>query len=380
MQLGPPCPARSVAAEPFLEALRQEAHAAGITRLAELTGLDRIGFPVWQAVRPAGRAQSVHQGKGWTALHARIGALAEALESHWAETVAPDGPHSRWEDLPPRQRCPDAREGCFDDRHPAAHGLDWCEARDLRTDRLVYLPHPLLSLDFTMPAHTPFERCSAGLAVGTCEEEAVEAGLLEAVERDAIGIWRRTSAMGRARCRVDPRSIPFPWFAHWSARIGAAGAAVRVFATTAIEGTPVCIVHLSGPESFGPARRAFTGTAAHGSPELALFKALAEALQSRLTFIAGARDDMLPSLYDRPKQGSLAGGLTLRAPPMDFARVRRADSSPGRVAGRLAALGHDLVLVKRLSPAGSRVVCVRVYVPGIGSLHRRRRVGRRGGR
>jgi len=43
---------------------RGAAAAAGVTRLAEITGLDLVGIPVFQAIRPAGRSLSVHQGKG----------------------------------------------------------------------------------------------------------------------------------------------------------------------------------------------------------------------------------------------------------------------------------------------------------------------------
>ncbi|MFD2442135.1 hypothetical protein ACFSS8_22245 [Paracoccus kondratievae] len=40
--------------------------AIGITRLANLTGLDRIGLPVTMACRPNARSLVVAQGKGWT--------------------------------------------------------------------------------------------------------------------------------------------------------------------------------------------------------------------------------------------------------------------------------------------------------------------------
>src|SRR3546814_2319749 len=57
----------------------------------------------------------------------------------------------------------------------------------------------------------------------------------------------------------------------------------------------MCVI--GGAEEFGPAYRRFYGSAAHGDSELALFKAFAEALQSRLTVIAGVRADILPSYY-----------------------------------------------------------------------------------
>src|SRR5678816_3436514 len=61
------------------------ARIAGITRIADLTGLDTIGIPVFAAIRPMGKSLSTQQGKGTTALAAKISALMEALETWSAE-------------------------------------------------------------------------------------------------------------------------------------------------------------------------------------------------------------------------------------------------------------------------------------------------------
>jgi YcaO-like protein with predicted kinase domain len=55
--------------------------AMGITWLANVTGLDRIGLPVCVAVRPNWRALSTSQGKGETIEAAKASALMEAIES-----------------------------------------------------------------------------------------------------------------------------------------------------------------------------------------------------------------------------------------------------------------------------------------------------------
>src|SRR6266436_3314109 len=57
----------------------------GITRLAETTGLDCIGIPVWAAVRPNALTLSVCQGKGITDAAAQASALMEAAEVATAE-------------------------------------------------------------------------------------------------------------------------------------------------------------------------------------------------------------------------------------------------------------------------------------------------------
>ena len=63
------------------------ARAAGITRIAELTGLDTIGIPVFAAIRPMGKSLSTQQGKGVTPLAAKVSALMESLETFSAENL-----------------------------------------------------------------------------------------------------------------------------------------------------------------------------------------------------------------------------------------------------------------------------------------------------
>src|SRR5689334_3494323 len=70
--------------------LRAHMAAMGITRLADLTGLDRIGLPVFAAIRPNSRSVATSQGKGLTHDAARAAALMEAAESWHAERI--EGP------------------------------------------------------------------------------------------------------------------------------------------------------------------------------------------------------------------------------------------------------------------------------------------------
>src|SRR5512142_3393760 len=63
------------------------ARRAGITRIAEITGLDTLGIPVFAAIRPMGKSLSTQQGKGVTAEAARGSALMESLETWRAEHV-----------------------------------------------------------------------------------------------------------------------------------------------------------------------------------------------------------------------------------------------------------------------------------------------------
>src|SRR5205823_9306186 len=78
-------------ADPGETLARVRPHAArmGITRLGNITGLDRIGIPVAIAVRPNSRSVSVSQGKGYDLPQAMASALMEACEGFHAEEIGP---------------------------------------------------------------------------------------------------------------------------------------------------------------------------------------------------------------------------------------------------------------------------------------------------
>ena len=78
---------REVAPAETLRRIRPLLRRAGITRLADVTGLDWIGIPVYQAIRPNSRNLSVAQGKGLTRTQAKVSALMESLESFHAERI-----------------------------------------------------------------------------------------------------------------------------------------------------------------------------------------------------------------------------------------------------------------------------------------------------
>ena len=59
----------------------------GIARVANITGLDRIGIPVFTACRPNSRSLSVFQGKGLSTGAARVSAVMEAYETWCAESI-----------------------------------------------------------------------------------------------------------------------------------------------------------------------------------------------------------------------------------------------------------------------------------------------------
>jgi len=358
-------------AEPFLALVARHAAACGVTRLADITGLDTIGLPVWQAVRPAGKALSVHQGKGATPTAAKIGALCEAIESHCAENAPPDGPRCRFDELPQWERAMDPadygrrREPC-----PISETVRWSLAEELIGGGVFYLPHDLVSLDFTEPRRSPFDRSSAGLGLASDPDAARAVSLLEVIERDCVGEWQRRKMADRIGSAIDLATIPYSWFGHWRERLAAQCIDLAVFTPPAAIRVPVAICWIG--EAFGPARRSFSGSACDPDPERALYKALAEALQSRLTFIAGVRDDILPSHYSQrttplPQALAAAGGPWAGEP---------LDQGWRSLAAALSAQGYERIAVKRLDQGLHGIAVTKAFVPGLGSLKRTRRAPR----
>src|SRR5712671_6839446 len=120
-------------ADPSETLARVRPHAArmGITRLGNITGLDRIGIPVAVAVRPNSRSVSVSQGKGLDLPQAMVSALMEAAEGFHAEEVRAVR-RARYRDLAAGAAVVDPLTLCSTGRtfDPAA-SIDWIEGYDL---------------------------------------------------------------------------------------------------------------------------------------------------------------------------------------------------------------------------------------------------------
>ncbi|HOJ96632.1 MAG TPA: YcaO-like family protein, partial [Methanospirillum sp.] len=78
---------RTRSPEETYQAIHTRTGPAGITRVADITGLDRIGIPVFSCIRPvaAEGAITVYNGKGATPIAARVSAIMEGLERYSAE-------------------------------------------------------------------------------------------------------------------------------------------------------------------------------------------------------------------------------------------------------------------------------------------------------
>ena len=362
-----------------LAVAKAAAATSGVTRLADITRLDRAGVPVFHAVRPRSRALSLHQGKGLTVEEAQLGALMEAVESATAEAFPGSGRVCSRDELPPTERLGIMADFCRDRGAVVADGepVAWTEAERLTDGRKVQAPLACVSLDYTVAWDRRLDRTSTGLAARFDFEGAVVKGLLEVLERDAAAAWRRLPLPERAGCAVDALSVPYPWFQEIAERLRAAAIRLSLYRLATVVGLPAVYAELFDPAAAPAASTRVGGWACGETPEAALRGAVLEALQCRLTLIAGARDDILyaePGLLRAGEACPLPPGMT----PLTWARLEDAQTelaglTSRGIAERLAEQGYPDAAAVRLSAPGDPVCVVKVFAPGLGANLRTRR-------
>ena len=287
-------------------ALEPKLASFGITRVADLTGLDVIGIPVWAAYRPQSRTLSVTNGKGLTPEQAWLSAVMECAEQEYAERAADvvaavctademiRGGHA----TVPLER----QSRCAFERYDPEMDLAWVKGFNWRDGTVVYAPFELVGLD--MMAEAPwnralFEMSSTGLGAAATMQQAVLHALCELAEEDAISgtvcAGTLNAKNGSAAFNLA-RSHDLLLLLH---QIERAGFSARFALPKNDFDLPVVMAAISGPGLRGETSMSFSGSACRCSLEDAAADALLEAIQSRLTFISGARDDLLEWEYAR---------------------------------------------------------------------------------
>ena len=176
----------------------------GITRISNVTHLDRIGIPVVMVVRPNSRSVAVSQGKGLTLNAARASGLMEAVENWHAERISLPVRYASYDDL--RRDCRvvdiEALPLIRDSLYEPTRRLLWIEGRNLVDGESVWVPYEMVHTDYTHPApsgHGCFACSTNGLASGNHWLEAVCHAICELIERDASSLWYHAAPGVRAK-------------------------------------------------------------------------------------------------------------------------------------------------------------------------------------
>lgn len=393
---------RGVPAAETVASAASVAESLGVTRVADITGLDRIGIPVYSAIAPdSADSLSVYNGKGLRSIDAKAGALMEAIERQTAvKTRLPLVEDSfrhlskTTSTLNPQDINYELATNYSDDRI-----YSWCQGFELSSGELVWVPAKLAGFNWFDASHpaTFVMTDTNGLASGNCREEAICHALCELAERDAwTFVELGAHHMPRARralvlglnasngpddlemfacveiCSEDPHYELMQKF--WNA-----GLFPLVRDITSELGIPAFFASVCD-ESITGFPMAHCGLGAHPNATVAIRRALLEVAQSRCVDIQAVREDILPP-------GTVIGRFAPHTRRIDVINreswcfgtskhLRKFAEIPSHpfttleedlafLLERFAACGLDRIIVVDFTPHETTYSVVRVIVPGI---------------
>lgn len=369
---------RTCAPSETLQNIRPLFAEMGLTRLANVTGLDCLGLPVVLSVRPNSAYLSVDAGKGVSLEDAAASAAMECLERYTAEKVRLPEFCCAYQDLAgdfetvPIQNLPLTRHSLF---HPGLMER-WCLGWDLMAQGEVAVPAGMVTL---LGRHRSrkddlfcFQTGSNGLASGNNFLEALCAALNEVIERDAVTCWRMMlRATGRPIPRVRLETIELPLVRDVLNRFAAARVQPILLDCTTDTKVPTYMAYIYdlSERNMG----IYRGYGAHLDPEVAMVRALNEAAQGRLVYISGARDDFFHADYLRLRKADDQGAIAYyEAMPATVDAGGLVSRSTGTFEGDFALLSQGLaqvgltqIIAFDLTLPGHPVSVVRAIVPGL---------------
>jgi len=375
---------RVVAPEQTLERIKPLLRSLGITRVANITGLDVIGIPVVAVMRPNSRSIAVAQGKGLDLTAAKVSGLMESIENYHAERIRAPLLLASWQEMRERGSCLtlEALPRVAGSALSRATRMLWIQGHEIFQGAPIWLPFELVHTNYTLPLPTcsgSFSMSDSGVASGNDPLEATSHAICELVERDAMTLFQFTDEQRKAERRLALDTVDDAACRSVLDLYARADVQVAVWDVTSDIGIPSfsCTILDREPgqwRAVGPA----TGSGAHPCREIALLRALTEAAQARLTVIAGSRDDISVATYRRGHDRALLAEAAVVL--ADAPASRRLEDVPTHVGetlnddvswelSRLRAVGIEQVAVVDLTLPELGVSVVRVVVPGLEGMH-----------
>jgi YcaO-like protein with predicted kinase domain len=355
--------------------------AMGITRIADVTGLDTIDIPVVMVCRPNSRSVSVSQGKGCTLAAARASGLMESAEGFHAEQMSLPLRIASLEDMKKSARivAPDLLPTVENSPFHAHFPLTWIESGDLVSGQSFWLPYEMVHTNYTYPRPSGsgcFPASSNGLASGNNIDEATVHAICEVIERDAITLWHQCGPAAIDRTSIDPATIDNRLCAETMAKLDAAGQDSFIWDITPNTGIPTYFSVIMDRDSH--TRHIGVGSGSHLSREVALLRALHEAVQVRTTYIVGARDDITLDEYTPAgidaKRHLFGNFIHHSSFSTNFAQTGDLDSDTveedlATLLSKLQSAGISQVLRVDLHKPEFDIAVVRIVIPGLEAPH-----------
>ena len=374
------------------------AESLGVTRVADITGLDRVGIPVYSSVVPDSRDHlSVYNGKGLRLIDAKAGALMEAIERQTAlkarlPLVAQSFTELR--EIEPVLN-PRSMNNKLAPDYSEEQTYSWCQGLDIVSRQRCYVPARAAGYMWSdVPHPSIFATTDTnGLASGNSLEEAVCHALCELVERDSwtfveLGAHhmpreRRSFALGLDAIAGPDDLEMFPCvdlgshellLKFWNADLFPI-----IRDITSELGIPAFFASVCD-ENITGYPMAHCGLGAHPNADVAVRRALLELAQSRCVDIQAVREDIQPP-------GTVSGFFAPHSRRIDVINrdswyfgsskhLRRFAETPSHpfqtieedlefLLQRFKACGLDQIIVVDFTPGKIGYSVIRVIVPGI---------------
>jgi len=379
---------------------------AGITRVTEITHLDRVGIPVFSAIRPTaqGGGVSIYAGKGAEREQAKASAMMEGFERYSAEKQDVDNENSKIATIhemsgenfiQPNELILSKEVENLDFKED--NRLEWTLATDIVSEKEYYIPsnaifHPYIpnesnnsntnnnddnygssdSDNSNLRAIAIFKGNTNGLASGNVIEEAVLHGMLEVIERDAWSIFELTK---KNKKEIDIASIENPLINSLVEKFEKESIKLKLMDFTADVDIPTIAASADDTILQDPALLTL-GVGTHLNPEIAVLRALTEVAQSRATQIHGTREDTSRAVFMRK-----AGYMRMKKMNKDYFQEEKEeniiklsdieDKSTNSLKKDIEIVVNELkrnnlnkILFKDLTRKEIGVNVVRVVIPG----------------
>lgn len=309
------CTHRAIEPSKTLAKYENKLKIAGITRITDITHLDRIGIPVFSAIRPTaqGGGVSIYAGKGAKKDQAKASAMMEGFERYSAEKQKQDELNSKIASVQEMSSEKFVHPNDLilsnevkDLNFEKENKIEWTLSTDIFTEEEYYIPsnaifHPYIPpnpnprKDKNVDASAIFKGNTNGLASGNVLEEAALHGILEVIERDAWSIFELTK---KNKKEIDIGTIENPLINSLLEKFEKESINIKLMDLTADINIPTIAATADDTILQDPALLTL-GVGTHLDPEIAVLRALTEVAQSRATQIHGTREDTSRAVFMR---------------------------------------------------------------------------------
>jgi len=395
--------------EETLEMVNPLVKEIGITRIADITNMDRLQIPNYSAVLPGTEDYIwVYSGKGPTKNHAKASVIMESIERYSSLPANYEGKilKGKYKELSKSYNVLKYDEVI----EPLSFQLndemnmDYCIGYDLINQTDILVPSPLAIFRYTPnpPSINPYSFFHTnGLASGNVMEEAICHALCEVIERDAVSIAEFSSSAFQYHILktiendilkkgirtktldsknfiddntiysdIDLNGLDYPPVERIVRQFKKCQISLTVKDITTEIGIPTFIA--SSVEwvnhDYG---YLVEGHGTHPDSRIALMRAITEVSQSRAANIQGSRDDLRKMKYDpQNSDENRSWQFMVSSKKKAFTEVKSFYHEDilddiKLILGKLKDKGFKNAIVVNLTNSRLQVPVVRIIVPGL---------------